>query len=123
MEHLLSTAFSVCRFRREDGGVRTAMSSPRGTRMRLLGIMKDASLPVPPPQPPKSGLALSLLMVDFRVHTVINITIYKWFMLGCTPCFQIIKITIEDFFMKEALPTIPLPQLPKSGSLFTNGEF
>ena len=45
----------MCRFRREDGGVRTAMSSPRGTRMRLLGIMKDASLPVPPPQPPKSG--------------------------------------------------------------------
>ena len=55
MEHLLSIAFSVCRFRREDGGVRTAMSSPRGTRMRLLGIMKDASLPVPQPQPPKSG--------------------------------------------------------------------
>ena len=55
MDHLESTTFFVCRFRREDGGVRTAMSSPRGTRMRLLGIMKDASLPVPPPQPPKSG--------------------------------------------------------------------
>ena len=55
MERLIFTAFSVCRFRREDGGVRTAMSSPRGTRMRLLGIMKDALPPVPLPQPPKSG--------------------------------------------------------------------
>ena len=55
MDHLESTTFFVCRFRREDGGVRTAMSSPRGTRMRLLGIMKDALPPVPLPQPPKSG--------------------------------------------------------------------
>ncbi len=54
-ERLIFTAFSVCRFRREDGGVRTAMSSPLGTRMRLLGIMKDALPPVPPLQPPKSG--------------------------------------------------------------------
>ena len=40
----------LCRFRREDGNVRTAMSSRRGIRMRLKGIMKDALPPALLPQ-------------------------------------------------------------------------
>ena len=44
--------------------------------------MKEASLPAPPPQSPKSGLALSSLMVDFRVH--ILLTNHQNYKLGFT---------------------------------------
>ena len=79
--------------------------------------MKEASLPVPPPQSPKSGLALSSLMVDFRVH--ISLRSHQNYKL-VLPSLWIFQ---KEYVMKDVLPIVPLLQSPKPGSPFTTGGF
>ena len=93
------------------------MSSPRGTRMRLLGIMKDALPPVLLPQPPKSGSLFANGGYQGAQFILKSSTLQ--FTNGLLQ-FGFAKSTLV---MKDELPIVPLPQLPKSGSLTLMVDF
>jgi len=76
----------------------------------MIFFMKEALSLVPLIQPP--SLALSLLMLDFRVHnSLTNHQNYK------------LVLPSSRIFQKDVLPIVPLLQSPKPGSPFTTGGF